>query len=209
MQLVQDARRFIMYHKRGIESSPLQAYGSALLFSPTSSLTRRLFKHEEPEYITVRPAMGDSWSACLQTLEGHSGGVRSVAFSHDSARLASASDDSTVKIWDASSGECLSTLRIGLALVNISFDTTDTCLHTEIGTIMIGTNSVSTTTPRYQRAALSPERAWLTYDSKYLVWLPSEYRPSCSVVSGSKIGIGVGSGKVWMCDFKLGDSPRT
>ena len=118
MQLVQDARRFIMYHKRGIESSPLQAYGSALLFSPTGSLTRRLFKHEEPGYITVRLAMGDSWSACLQTLEGHSRWVKSVAFSHDSTRLASASYDSTVKIWDASSGECLSTLKeIGRAHV--------------------------------------------------------------------------------------------
>jgi WD40 repeat protein len=37
--------------------------------------------------------------------------VFSVAFSHDSARLASASDDSTVKIWDASSGACLQTLE--------------------------------------------------------------------------------------------------
>jgi WD40 repeat protein len=34
-----------------------------------------------------------------------------VAFSHDSARLASASDDSTVKIWDASSGACFQTLE--------------------------------------------------------------------------------------------------
>src|SRR5271155_706782 len=34
-----------------------------------------------------------------------------VAFSHDSARLASASSDKTVKIWDASSGECLQTLE--------------------------------------------------------------------------------------------------
>jgi WD40 repeat protein len=33
-----------------------------------------------------------------------------VAFSHDSARLASASDDSTVKIWDASSSACFQTL---------------------------------------------------------------------------------------------------
>ncbi|KAF2675781.1 hypothetical protein K458DRAFT_397616 [Lentithecium fluviatile CBS 122367] len=57
------------------------------------------------------PAIEDKWSACLQTLEGHSDSVTSVAFSHDSTRLASASYDNTVKIWDASSGECLSTLQ--------------------------------------------------------------------------------------------------
>jgi WD40 repeat protein len=34
-----------------------------------------------------------------------------VAFSHDSARLALASDDSTIKIWDAHSGACLQTLE--------------------------------------------------------------------------------------------------
>ena len=33
-----------------------------------------------------------------------------MTFSHDSTRLASASHDGTVKIWDASSGECLRTL---------------------------------------------------------------------------------------------------
>jgi WD40 repeat protein len=55
--------------------------------------------------------MNDTWSACLQTLEGHNDIVKSVAFSHDSIRLASASYDSTVKIWDASSGACLQTLK--------------------------------------------------------------------------------------------------
>jgi WD40 repeat protein len=34
-----------------------------------------------------------------------------VAFSHDSARLATASYDDTVKIWDAYSGACLQTLE--------------------------------------------------------------------------------------------------
>ncbi|KAF1934479.1 hypothetical protein EJ02DRAFT_214240, partial [Clathrospora elynae] len=72
IQLVQDARRFVMYHKGAIESYPLQTYASALLFSPRGSLIRRLFQHEEPEGITIRPAMSDGWSACLQTLEGHS-----------------------------------------------------------------------------------------------------------------------------------------
>jgi WD40 repeat protein len=126
-QLVQDAQRFIMYHKGVIESYPLQTYISALLFSPTGSLVRQQFQHEEPKGITVSPAMSDSWSACLQTLEGHSMEVTSVAFSHDSARLASASGDRTVKIWDARSGACLQTLEghsSGVWSVAFSHDST-------------------------------------------------------------------------------------
>ncbi|KAF2031118.1 NACHT-domain-containing protein [Setomelanomma holmii] len=110
-QLVQDARRFVMYHKGAIENYPLQTYVSALLFSPTGSLIRQLFRHEEPRGTTIRPPMSDDWSACLQTLEGHRDWVTSVAFSPDSSRLASASGDYTVKIWDASSGTCLQTLE--------------------------------------------------------------------------------------------------
>src|SRR6478735_11226846 len=100
-----------MYHQRAIESFPLQTYASALLFSPTASLFRQQFQHEEPEGIKIKPGMSDSWSACLRTLEGHNDWVRSVAFSHDSTRLASASGDRTVKVWDANSGACLQTLE--------------------------------------------------------------------------------------------------
>ena len=200
-----------MYHKQAIEISPLQAYASALIFSPTGSLIRRHFKKEEPEWITIKPTIGNKWGACLQTLEGHSSGVRSVAFSHDSARLASASWDGTVKIWDASSGECLQTLEIGKALFNISFDITGSYLHTEIGPIALEASSSSNRalsvtdpqSPQYQGQALSSDGEWITYNSKNWVWLPSEYRPSCSAVSGNIIGIGVGTGKVWICNFKV------
>ncbi|KAK3952211.1 hypothetical protein QBC32DRAFT_147331 [Pseudoneurospora amorphoporcata] len=47
------------------------------------------------------------WNACLQTLEGHSGDVGSVAFSPDGQRLASGSRDKAIKIWDLMSGSCL------------------------------------------------------------------------------------------------------
>ncbi|KAH7012389.1 vegetative incompatibility protein HET-E-1 [Macrophomina phaseolina] len=111
-ELVHDANRFIMYHKGAIESNPLQAYASALLFSPLTSLVRRHFQHQEPKWITIKPDIEGSWSACLQTLEGHGDyHVYSVAFSHDSTRLASASADRTIKIWDTSSGACLQTLE--------------------------------------------------------------------------------------------------
>ncbi|KAF2679408.1 hypothetical protein K458DRAFT_116012 [Lentithecium fluviatile CBS 122367] len=127
IEVVRDARRFIMYHKSAVESSPLQVYASALLFSPTCSVIRALFKEEEPKEIVIKTRMQDRWSNCLQTFEGHSSAVCSVAFSHDSTRLASASYDRTVKVWDAHSGECLSTLEghsSAVRSVAFSYDST-------------------------------------------------------------------------------------
>ncbi|KAF4987184.1 hypothetical protein FGRMN_10500, partial [Fusarium graminum] len=71
-KLLRDARRFILSNKRPIEIAPLQAYASALVFSPEQSLIRELFKKEELDWITSKPRMEADWNACLQTLEGHS-----------------------------------------------------------------------------------------------------------------------------------------
>lgn len=46
-----------------------------------------------------------------KTLEGHHGSVELVVLSHDSTRLASASQDKTVRVWDVSRGTCLPTLE--------------------------------------------------------------------------------------------------
>jgi WD40 repeat protein len=289
-KLIRDAHRFVMYHKQAIESYPLQTYASALLFSPTGSTIRRFFQDEEPEGITVKPAMNSGWSACLQTLEGHSsfvmvaafshdsrklasaswdktikvwdvssgaclqtlqghsGGVRSVAFSHDSRKLASASRDNTVKVWDvssevclqtfvghtnyvtsvafshdssklasaswdntvkvwdASSGACLQTLNIGKTLYGLSFDPTNSFLHTEIGSIAIQDPGIPSESdvmepvhPQYLGTGLGSDGIWIKYDGRNLLWMPSEYRPSCSAVCGNRVGMGVATGRVWIC----------
>ena len=47
----------------------------------------------------------------LDTLRGHESRVNSVTFSPDGIRLASGSDDTTIRIWDTITGEELNTLR--------------------------------------------------------------------------------------------------
>jgi WD40 repeat protein len=52
-----------------------------------------------------------SWSPELQTLEGHSHWVLSVAFSTGSQLLASGSVDKTIELWDPATGALKHTLE--------------------------------------------------------------------------------------------------
>ena len=54
---------------------------------------------------------------CLKTLKGHIYEVWSVAYSPDGTKIISGSEDKTIKIWDANTGECLQTLEGHLDII--------------------------------------------------------------------------------------------
>ncbi|CAI7617063.1 unnamed protein product [Penicillium pancosmium] len=70
-----------------------------------------LIEDERPNWVLKYPVVEENWSPCLQTLEGHSDLVESIAWSPDGSRLASVSYDKTVRIWDPATGQGISTLE--------------------------------------------------------------------------------------------------
>ncbi|OCK73307.1 WD40 repeat-like protein, partial [Lepidopterella palustris CBS 459.81] len=148
-----------------------------------------------------------------QTLKGHSNSVTSIAFSHDSKLLASASrDDKTVRIWDAATGTLQQTLAVDSYVSNISFDITDAILITNIGCFNIygirnASLSISSQKVNSQsrREGLGISKSWITWKSQKIFWLPPDFRAIVSDISltGSMVAIGCNSRKVFIIGFSL------
>ncbi|KAK5662998.1 hypothetical protein OQA88_6412 [Cercophora sp. LCS_1] len=220
---VRDTYRFALSYRWIIEQAPLQAYASALVFAPACSLVKRKFKAEGPSWLSTKPVVEADWNACLQTLEGHSNWVKSVAFSPDGQQLASGSGDTTVKLWDPASGECVQTLKghsgsvnsvafspDGQQLASGSYDTTvklwdpasGECVQTFEGHSS-SVNSVASSLDNLggYRYGLGKDGTWIICNRRNALWLPPEYRPFCSAVQGRMISIGCSSGRVFSIGF--------
>ncbi|KAL7934913.1 hypothetical protein V8C35DRAFT_300153 [Trichoderma chlorosporum] len=120
--LTEDAYRFILAHKVGVELAPLQVYSSALIFSPTSSIVRQTYeKTEVPKWIISKPEMPIEWTARLQSIEGYEGWIHFLRFSPDGTQLASLSSNDTVKVWDVKTGVCLHTFEYNYDFAHLAF----------------------------------------------------------------------------------------
>ena len=102
-----------------------------------------------------------------------------VSFAHDGQRLASASLDKTVKIWDLISGRCLKAINSvsDPRITRISFDDTDRYILTRAERMATSTEEgpIEIQSATWNGYGLCQGPPWITCNGQKILWLPSDY----------------------------------
>lgn len=99
-----------------MQNAPLQAYASALVFSPRESQIRKENLDHYLTWFKHGPEVEAWWGPVLQTLQGSSFSVIAVTCSFDGKYLASLSENYKILLWDTLTGTLRSTLFEGTNL---------------------------------------------------------------------------------------------
>jgi WD40 repeat protein len=118
LDLVHDASQSVVSYTSAIKRLLLQTYIPSLVPCPKQNVVGDLYEDGYLEGIRIVQPLGAQWDACQQEFESYSDHVDSDISLSDPTRIASASEDHTIKIWDVSSGLCLKTLNDHDSAVN-------------------------------------------------------------------------------------------
>ncbi|PVG03761.1 WD40 repeat-like protein [Serendipita vermifera] len=102
-----DIRRFLVAFSVPISESIPHIYISALPFTPIQSSTRQLAQKIFPNTLSLVVGSLKKWKELQSEWRGHTGKIKSVAFSSNNRRIVSGSADNTILLWDAETGEPL------------------------------------------------------------------------------------------------------
>lgn len=167
---------------------------------------------------------GKVLKSCVHDSEA--GEIISLAYMQDSSRLASFWDNGDIQIWDIGRERCLYRASFGGQVTGaVLFDDEGRNILTDIGNFSIpeaeeeSVDAISNyILKRCNGFGISLDKSWITRNGRDWLWLPQEYRPTCSTMRKVKedykkegkysiysidyIGIGCKSGKVLLFKFK-------
>ncbi|KAF8342234.1 WD40-repeat-containing domain protein [Cantharellus anzutake] len=103
-------RRFV-YQYYGVISVSAGHIGHSAMSHSSDSDWQMQYPKSFDKYLPTAEGLGSGWDGCLNIIRGHPNAVISVSFSSDGSRIASASSDARVGIWDVVTGEELCILR--------------------------------------------------------------------------------------------------
>lgn len=138
-----------------------------------------------------------------QSLEGHSSPIDSATFSSDGRLLASSSYDRTIRLWNTKTGQLCQTAPVTGGATSLEFSKDDSFLYSNKGTLHIGSKHFDQISRLPDpKISITPEQ-WIALNDQEVMWLPPEYRATCSAVKDNLLAIGHKSGHVSFIGFKI------
>ncbi|PVG04921.1 WD40 repeat-like protein [Serendipita vermifera] len=104
---IKDIRQFLVAFSKPISESIPHLYISALPFVPVKSFTRQAIQDMFLNTSSVIMGCSERWPGPPLEWRGHTGAILSISFSSDGRRIVSGSQDCTIRLWDAETGQQL------------------------------------------------------------------------------------------------------
>lgn len=114
-------------------------------------------------------------------------------------------NDDALRLWSVAQGSCLQEIPQGSTHL-LKFSADGSSIYTDFGRIGVDISRTETVVENnirlYKKGiSLSQDRCWITWYDHKILWVPIEYQPICSAVSGSTIVFGCRSGEVFILKF--------